>query len=987
MNRLLEALAEICRKHPLREKWLLAPNARAGHQWLEALARSGTGVVNLHVKTVRGLARDLAAPRMRALRISLLSKLGQSIVAQRVWERSARTGGGYLRNLTPTPRLFDRLASTLIELRRAGLSPADLIPERFEAPIKGRELGMLLGLWIEELDRIRRTDHGGVLALALERLRTDPDAAPGAVVALLPEDLELQGLEKELLTTVLAENLIKLPVDSPDSLPDSLHLSFFHAHGEINEAREALRRCLEAGAPLDRVEIVASDKESYVPILHELFESRFWPARGEENASPPITFADGIPASYSRPGKALTLWLEWIREGFPQALLVRMLEDGLIRCPEGFEGPGGPARLGRCLRGLAIGRGRERYLPLIEGRLAALKRRAERQVLACDDEGEVHRRDESRFIAEMEALSSLVGRLLDLTPPLTETTFCVVERARDFLETAVSSRNELDNFARREFLEEIEELNGWFQDGSGLPDLDLWDWLAGLPERTPLLGSRPREGALHVSSLAGGGHSGREHIYILGLDDTRFPGVGLQDPLLLDGERRRLSPELPTARDHLERKVENFRYLLARQRGRVTLSYTSRSVVEDREMFPSSAFGEQLEGCSDVDPERLPLASFTPSSAERALHLGEWWLWRLGESGGSLSALGSVAACHPHLGQGLLARLARDSDRFTAFDGRIAGFEGGPDDPTTQAGPTLSASALQTAGRCPLAYFFKHVLRIEPPDDFEEDPTRWLDSLEFGSLLHEVFHRFISELLQRSEKPKRDLHWDLLQEILRGAVKRYREEIPPPSESVFSDRLRELERAAHVFLVEEEVFGRTGSPVFLEASVGMRSGAIPTALDSLEPVRLELEEGVEIRARGRIDRVDLTSSGRYAIWDYKTGGAKRFGNKDPFLQGRLLQHALYIDLVRERLREIIGPDAEVESFGYFFPGAQEHGERISWTPEKLQDGLGVASKLLRLITGGSFVPTENRQDCEFCDHRACCGDLDLTTSQSDRKLK
>ena len=41
MNRLTTALSDLCRRHLLTEKWLLAPSLRAGHQWLVAVTRGG----------------------------------------------------------------------------------------------------------------------------------------------------------------------------------------------------------------------------------------------------------------------------------------------------------------------------------------------------------------------------------------------------------------------------------------------------------------------------------------------------------------------------------------------------------------------------------------------------------------------------------------------------------------------------------------------------------------------------------------------------------------------------------------------------------------------------------------------------------------------------------------------------------------------------------------------------------------------------------
>jgi hypothetical protein len=60
VNRLTKSLADVCTHNLLAEKWLIAPSRRVGHQWLEAVTRSGTPVVNVHVKTLTSI--HLAIP-------------------------------------------------------------------------------------------------------------------------------------------------------------------------------------------------------------------------------------------------------------------------------------------------------------------------------------------------------------------------------------------------------------------------------------------------------------------------------------------------------------------------------------------------------------------------------------------------------------------------------------------------------------------------------------------------------------------------------------------------------------------------------------------------------------------------------------------------------------------------------------------------------------------------------------------------------------
>ena len=166
------------------------------------------------------------------------------------------------------------------------------------------------------------------------------------------------------------------------------------------------------------------------------------------------------------------------------------------------------------------------------------------------------------------------------------------------------------------------------------------------------------------------------------------------------------------------------------------------------------------------------------------------------------------------------------------FDGMVA--EAGADhDPTKPDGPILSASSLETIGRCPLAWFFHYVLRIEPPEELVVDPTRWLDPLAFGLLLHEVFRHFMTDLRKKNLLPKVSRDEGKLTKILDQQIAEYRELFPPPSESVFRAQRQQLYEAAKIFLAGEEEFCQQSRPEYLEASLGMPTEGEASPLDDL----------------------------------------------------------------------------------------------------------------------------------------------------------
>ena len=186
--------------------------------------------------------------------------------------------------------------------------------------------------------------------------------------------------------------------------------------------------------------------------------------------------------------------------------------------------------------------------------------------------------------------------------------------------------------------------------------------------------------------------------------------------------------------------------------------------------------------------------------------------------------------------------------------------------------------------------------------------------------------------------------------------------------------------AAETLVREEERHAlETGSePVYVEASLGMPPGEHGTALDHPEPISVALPGGLAIRVRGRVDRIDSTggAGGGWAIWDYKTGGTWGYDRADPFPEGRKIQPYLYFRMVERRLRDTVGPQAAVRSFGYFFPGAKGRGERIGWDAGRLAAGAEVLAGLCRIIASGAFAATTDAdKDCRLCDYRAACGDV------------
>ena len=95
---------------------------------------------------------------------------------------------------------------------------------------------------------------------------------------------------------------------------------------------------------------------------------------------------------------------------------------------------------------------------------------------------------------------------------------------------------------------------------------------------------------------------------------------------------------------------------------------------------------------------------------------------------------------------------ARRSDRFTVYDGWIP-QPGAELDLTAPTGRPSRPAGSRRSGQCPLRYFFRYVLEIEPPENSTIDPDSGSTRSRMGSLVHEVFERFLKELIERGEMP------------------------------------------------------------------------------------------------------------------------------------------------------------------------------------------------------------------------------------------
>ncbi|MGZ7066418.1 MAG: hypothetical protein ACXVI6_08685, partial [Candidatus Aminicenantales bacterium] len=426
------------------------------------------------------------------------------------------------------------------------------------------------------------------------------EAVAGPALVFVPRD-PVAGLDRQrlwwgpgpgspALSAAPSSDAERLPwLFDPSSAPPPLGdgtLKSFRAVGPGNECREIFRRIAAGKTRFDEVEVIHPPGPAYPAIFHLL----------AERARLPLTYARGIPVSFTSPGRVFAGLADWLQNDYLAADLSRLVEAGDLELLAGAADDSSVSlRISLHLRRAMIGWGRERYIESLTRFRAGREADLDRPPHGDDEErspAEIAflRRD----VEEIGRLTEAVGSFLALFPEAGQSGNCrqldfpgLCEGLRTALETKVRLRSELDRQALEVIVSELRKAAGEGPASPGTLDRDdALDRLRTLVTSLTVGSSSPLPGHLHVSSFDSGGFSGRPETYIVGLTDSAFPGPGPQDPVLLDSEREAISPFLPTTADALKSNLYAMAVLLSSLRGSAVWGFRIDGVLHEHQTIP-----------------------------------------------------------------------------------------------------------------------------------------------------------------------------------------------------------------------------------------------------------------------------------------------------------------------------------------------------------------------------------------------------------------
>ena len=462
-----------------------------------------------------------------------------------------------------------------------------------------------------------------------------------------------------------------------------------------------------------------------------------------------------------------------------------------------------------------------------------------------------------------------------------------------------------------------------------------------------------------------------DRVFLLGMNSGVFPRRSREDPVLGDHLRRGLREStgkpLVLAADGPDEERLVLALVLGGSRTRIDLSWqraddsgrarsTSLALRELARLVYGRPDLDRLH--SDPEDERRTVPSHPTQwlkylvAETGILHRSEAVLLRVLEAPADRD-LDALEKIEKALSPGLrMVKATRPFEiRESCFDGRID---------TPPSLERISVSSFERLGRCPLQYFFRHVLGVTEPD--EAATADDLAPAELGGLVHALLQRLYEQL---------------------------------DREGLFrADRVEALQARADEWLDGERtrLFGELGErvtrrlPVLWELTTASWFDALsgfvrqdlrrlavegwrPDGFEAVARRRVDLGAGASVEVHGRFDRRWQLGQ-RVLVGDYKTSGKLTDRVEQRLmLKGHELQVPLY--------RLLAGDDSTVELLGVGpFYAALDADERQSGFTGFPRDDLRLGFQetlraLIDLARRGRYPLRSDRQ-CSWCAYRLAC---------------
>ncbi len=892
---------------------IIVPTRLLGLHLQRTLARMlPNGHVNLRFRVLEDLLpKARQAPR-----------LGLELLCDKI-ARNEISANGYFAPVRDTKGFRNSLLETFKDIEQAGVSPESF----HKAAGKSGKLSELSAAYTTYRDWL--VDHGFVTESSLYQTAPVPNlnseiflygfydltvVQKQFVRKLSPSTVFFPSAEHNAYSEPLLDWFQSHSYESAEASPQTEHklATILSCPGETSEVKEAVREALafvaaEEGRSFNDVAILCRSREQYDAILRDTLGSLGIKAY----------FRGGRPLSEQADARLLSLLLATVRSDFSRATVME------LACHTGPH-----SHWDALSAQLGIVGGQQQWIARLEA--VSSPPPDERTDLAEARHGKRWHRDAGQLLAFVKKLVSLLGEL----PVEAKWSECGAKLVTAF--GALGGRNE----AVVDCIHSLTELEE-FQPRVPFETFADYCWKA-----VEALSDQPEQfqgGGIFVGDVMSARGLSWPLVILLGLVEKSFPRVIREDPLLTDGERTRISQDLPRKLDGYEEERLLFSLSAAAASGKLMITYPRLEPSTSRPRMASFLLLDYIGATSfralDERAVKVPLSPVRPMA--EPLNQREFDL-------GALISLRDKHEYLRHVSELLAEGVGNAAERWrepalTPYDGLLGGAKAREvlRERFGLEKLVISATALEDFFGCPFYYFQKHVLGIERWE--EPEAALSIDALDLGSLYHAILEDFY-RLHGRDIVTVATRHFD---EFQRSGVTGY------PT----------------IWEVKEQIILEELS-AFIERDRAASAGWRPT---EFEKKFSGIAVAPPVRLRGTIDRIDQSADAKRArILDYKTGRVPRNVRDDSLAGGETLQLPLYI-LAAESLL----PKVRVDSASYLYFTLRGGYRTISFSHQALDSLHTTLSNLLGTAAGmirdGLFAQYATAEGCRHCDYRAICG--------------
>lgn len=1020
MLKALEAIRSMCLKFPTQEKILIIPAFRMKGQILKYLNDSGINAVNLRVMSAGSIAMEWAEPSLIASGTKVIGYNDAADIIGEIMGRLSQEGTlEFFGNSAITPGLARTISAGVLSLKRAGIGTGAIKLDSLTHIQKKKDLGQILERYEAFLKAENYADQADVIVMALNAINSGKQECAACYV--MP-GVKLAWLEEQLLANLWPNN--EKGQESKDFIIRAKSQSFVRAYGEYNEAKAVMRSIILNKLPLDQTLVAVTTAEPYAQLLYQLFQT-YLPGEGNTNvrANLPITFGTGLPVTFTSPGKLALALLKWIKYDYKAHDLISIFASGAIKLKiqandsnEGQEqGDGQESQKSLELEpGSSIDSieneddlplGRQTIIGVIKdanlqwqrqtyaGTFAQHQRYLERKISEKEAGGESAEIYKRKQLALTWLAELLAKDIFPNIPVADEEGKIDADHLYKGIGKIIEAYKKINDVLDGDgYISILDALKGSLK-SEKVSVAEAVDIMTDRIKQIKTAVENPAPGKIHIASYKTAGWTNREHVFLLGLDAGKYPGMAIEDPILLDEERLALSADwLPASSRLIEDNIEAMNRFLGAITGNLTLSYSYFDTLENRGQYPATLYSQMLEqagleqglGQAGANPGQAgndsctleTTAEFVVPSYEEAIDENDFWV-RLGITQGAQGEAGVLALMkesHPALYD---LRMATDKSAQEA--GRLSVNLPELIDPRC-SGRIQSASSLSDYLSCRYKYLLKNVLYLKEFKEKQLDTIAWLDPLQNGSLYHEIFEAFHLKAIE-DETILKDANKAATEitKLADSLIDKYEKVLPTASAYFTEKKKAEILEDCLTFAEDEALEAALAIPMMTEYRFGFDGD-----------LALDLGEGKAIRVMGAVDRVDqYQAEDALRIVDYKTGSTYGYDILDDPAAGALNEKSLQPALYYMAMKELARRDPRLKTYSrikeavYYFVSRRGNYEKIKVkfsdeSEEQYKEGL---NSLFNQMAGGDFIQSgfgeskvlnEDFGQCKLCGYLEIC---------------